>query len=424
MTDAAQQKLLRFFEDEGFALTASRRIAVAVSGGGDSMACLDLMRRQVQTVGFRLRAVTVDHGLRPEAKGEIALVAQYCDTHGVDHSVLRWAWDHAGNLQAEARAARYRLIADWAQAAEVELVLLAHTKTDVAETFLMRLARKAGVDGLARMDRMFVRHGTRWGRPLLDVSRGELRAYLQDAELSWADDASNEDDRFDRVKARRVLDALGSLGISEEVLSHVSGHLWTANAALDSALRETVRRCVEEQQGDLLLPTGDEGDAEQIADETLYRLRGAALRWVGGAQYPPRSDAVAAMTTTLKASAAHTLAGCVITKEADAHGHGRRWRVTREFNAVKTVKCATDQLWDGRWKLNGGHDKSLEIRALGDAVSQTAWRDAGVPRTSLMASPSVWHGNELIAAPLAGFGADWTAKATGRGKFAEFLISR
>ena len=121
------------------------RIGVAVSGGSDSLALLHAARAW----GVVVEAVTVDHGLRPEAAEEAAYVAEVCRGLGVPHSVLRWeGWDGRGNLQDQARQNRYALIAGWAEARRLRSVALGHTMDDQAETLLMRLAREAGVEGL------------------------------------------------------------------------------------------------------------------------------------------------------------------------------------------------------------------------------------------------------------------------------------
>ena len=120
----------------------------------------------------------------------------------------------------------------------------------------------------------------------------------------------------------------------------------------------------------------------------------------------------------------HTLAGCIITRGSGGRGGPGPWRISREFNAVKEVFGPTDQPWDGRWILRGPHADDLEVRALGESVKDTPWRDTGMPRQSLLASPAIWRGATLVAAPVAGFAGEWTAKATGRGKFDEFLQSR
>ena len=94
-------------------MAGRQRVGVAVSGGGDSMALLDLVLLEAKAAGVKVYAATVDHGLRAAAKDEAALVAGFCAERGVSHDILTWVgWDGSGNLQAEARAARYALLAD------------------------------------------------------------------------------------------------------------------------------------------------------------------------------------------------------------------------------------------------------------------------------------------------------------------------
>ena len=183
---------------------------VAVSGGGDSVALLLLARDWAARAGRAVEAVTVDHGLRPGSAGEAAEVAALCARIGVPHDVLAWrGWDGNGNLQDNARRARRSLIADWARSRDVGAVALGHTLDDQAETLVMRLARGSGVDGLAAMAAESRAEGIVWLRPMLGLRRADLRAWLMAEGVGWAEDPSNEDEGFARVRVRRALDVLG-----------------------------------------------------------------------------------------------------------------------------------------------------------------------------------------------------------------------
>ena len=417
-------ELIRNLAGLPFAWGRPRRLAVAVSGGSDSMACLEVMLWHGRDLGFPVEAVTVDHGLRPEASGEIETVADHCAEKGISHTVLTWKWSGAGNLQAEARKARYRLISDWARSSGIDQVALGHTRDDVAETFLMRLARRSGVDGLSEMDHRFARHGTTWIRPMLDHGREEWREYLLRRDISWIEDPSNDDPRFERVRARDRLKALSKLGIDAGALSDVARNMSAAREALEHYVRREAARIASEENGDVILAADASRQGRRVPREILFRLRRHALAWVGGGEYPPRSDAMLELDRALRDEGRHTLAGCVIAREPDGRDGPGPWRISREFNAVKDVSGRTDRQWDGRWILEGPHADALEVRALGDAVRDTPWRDTGMPRQSLLASPAIWRGATLVAAPVAGLAGPWTAKATGRGKFDEFLHSR
>jgi tRNA(Ile)-lysidine synthase len=391
------------------------RLGVAVSGGGDSVALLHLAWRRAQHLGQGLEAVTLDHGLRPESAAEARAVADLCTRLGVRQTTLEWTGARGGNTMAAARDARYRLIADWAKDQDIRAVLLGHTADDLAETFLMRLGRKAGLDGLAAMDQTFRRQGMTWSRPLLQQDRAALRAYLRRNAVDWTEDPTNDDPRYDRTRARAALAALAPLGVDAEGLKETAEALRMARSALEHYTAQEAKRHVIEDRGDLLIPHGPDAG---LHPDIERRLIARGLQWVAGAAYAPRRTTLANLRSALENDGPRqTAAGCLVTAQA-----GPVLRLSREPNAVAQTRCATREIWDGRWSLNGPHAPDLEIRALGGAVKACpGWRDTGLPRASLMASPAVWRGDTLIAAPLAGHGSDWTARIVT--SFASFLLS-
>ena len=387
-----------------FVAPPSQHIGVAVSGGSDSMALLDLLDRWTKNRGLRLSAATVDHGLRVGAAAEAAQVAVFCASRDIAHQTLRWVCHSpGGNMQDKARTARYGLLAEWAKGQRVEQVALGHTQEDQAETFLMRLAREAGVDGLAGMPAGFKRHGMRWSRPLLDVSRLRLRSYLTGRGIAWSDDPSNEDGSYERIKARRVLATLEPLGIDAGMLRRVAFQLEDSSVTLKRLTRDLARDFVTEDRGDIVL-NWTRVNAQSF--EISRRLLIAALKWVSVAIYSPRRDHIQRVLMMIETTVRQTLAGCVVDYK-DGHV-----RITREYNAVKSEVAPTDAVWDKRWVFDGPHASGQEIRALGEAGLRLCpnWRETGLPRTSLLASPAVWQGETLIAAPLAGFNDAWTAR--------------
>ncbi|TRD21667.1 tRNA lysidine(34) synthetase TilS [Palleronia caenipelagi] len=381
---------------------ATKSLAVAVSGGGDSMACLDLADDWAKRRGVHLRAVTVDHGLRPEAADEAVHVTRVCAARGIPHAVLHWHWDRRGNLQASARQGRYALIGDWAQDCGIDTVVLGHTTDDIAESFLLRLRRAPGVDGLAAMPSRFERHGVRWVRPLLRASRAELRRHLTARGLGWVEDPSNDDPRYDRARARALRTALEPLGVTTSGLARAATALRDGAEALDWAVSRIAEDHVTVVGGDLLLERLDD-----LPAELARRLTLRALRVVGGAP-PPRQAALTAIHSGLVQAGQHTLAGCLIRQD------GAALRIAREPAVVSGLRMDTTEPWDRHWRLQGPHAPQFQIAALGDAVALCPdWRQTGFPRDSLRASPAIWRNEELIAAPLAGLSNGWSAEWTG-----------
>ena len=374
-------------------------VGVAVSGGGDSMALLVAALE----VRRELRVATVDHGLRPESAAEAQGVAAFCAARGVDHDILDWRWDGQGNLPAMAREGRLNALADWARAHDFGAVLLGHTSDDVAETFLMRLSRRAGVDGLAAMASSFRQHEVVFLRPLLGESREGLRDYLRGLGVEWVDDPTNDDPGYERTRARRALAALAPLGIGVEVLSDVACQMGAARGALDAAVADLIQSATRDDAGDVvILPP-----ALEAPEELVRRLFVAALRWIGQLPYPPRRAELERFVATARAGRPATLAGVQMVPEAQA------LRLTRECAAVRTVSGPTTDLWDGRWRFSGPHAPGLSIQALG-AEGLAACPDrasVGRPRASLLSSPAIWSESGLVAAPLVGYCNGWKADA-------------
>lgn len=392
----------------------SGTIGVAVSGGSDSVALLHLMVAACPR-DCVIAAVTVNHDLRSEAVGEARFVAGLCAELGVSHTEVLWTHGEiTGNLPDAARRARYGLIGDWASARGIAVVMLGHTADDQAETVLMGLARAAGLDGLCGMRRWWSAGAVRFERPLLEVTRAALRAYLTRVGVAWVDDPTNDDTDYQRVKARRALEVLRPLGITAEGLGDVARNLAAARQALVAGVAEAAVRAVRDAAGALTL---DRHAVLALPIEVNRRLLIASLRWVSGAEYAPRAASVMRVQTGIELQRDTTLWGCrVRVTEAEV-------RVVREPKAVAHLACPPDQLWDNRWRLEGPAEPGLEVRALGAAGLRACkdWRATGISRDALLVSPAIWRADALVAAPLAGLPNGWTARIDAG--FRSFIIS-
>jgi len=389
------------------------KIGVAVSGGSDSLAMLHLLHQWGRSP---LVAATVDHGLRKEAKEEAAYVARVCEGLGIAHRTLRWTgWDGAGNLQAQAREARYGLLSRWAQGQGVSTVCLGHTRDDQAETFLMRLARRSGLDGLSAMDAKFRLGEQAFDRPILSLSRYELRSYLEHKSIKWVDDPSNTDLSFDRVKMRQALDVLAPLGIDAAGLSDVANTLKKSRDALRNLTYEAACSAAHQVGGSV---TFTKSDLAPYPAEIRRRLIVAALCWVSSQGYGPRSDATEGLIAAIDRCQTRSLHGCLIESTSD------QINVHREFQAVKDCKVGPRHTWDKRWLLEGPSEPSMTIAALGaDGLSYAkAMTGAQKLPKSAHADPALWQGTHLIAAPTVGYGEKW--KFTLNSSFQASIIGR
>ncbi len=362
-------------------------IGVAVSGGGDSMALMHMMAEWGR--GRRIMTATVDHGLRPESAAEARQVGRAARALGLPHATLTWQrGTETGNLMANARDARLRLLAGWAQRNDLSAVALGHTSDDQAETLMMRLARGSGIDGLASMAEWRDRFGIRWMRPLLGVGRQALRDWLRLRDVAWIDDPSNEDDDFDRIRIRK---AIAAMGLDIPALARAANHIGEARDALSHYAAHAAREAVA-RDGSLTLPRRDYLDAPP---EIRRRLIVAACRWITGGDYPPRRNTVLHALNAIATGHRVTLDGALIEPAGD------RIRLFRETAAaLRTPDALEDGVWDNRWEVRG-LKSGQHVAALGlGEVARVKWRLAGLARDEAAATPAIWEGDRLVAAPL------------------------
>jgi len=391
------------------------RLGVALSGGGDSMALLHILTQCFAGQDVEILAATVDHGLRAESAQEAQHVAGLASRMGVYHEILQWqGWQGDGNLQDQARRARYRLLTDWAKRHDIPVLASGHTADDQAETVLMRLARSAGVDGLAAMPVRRQLNDVTLLRPLLGVRRDQLRDYLRQNNLSWVEDPSNEDRRFERVRVRQAMEALQPLGLTVEALSAVAGNMSKAREALDKQTYLEAQELARFESGAVVL---NREELCTLPDEIIHRLLLRALQWVTGAVYPLRRRVMRDALSAVRSGGSLTLGGCRILCRA-----GQVW-VCREYNAVRDEVSLPGELWDNRWQLTGVETAGVEVRALGKAglLLCPNWRETGCPGVVLEATPALWREQELIAAPLAKMTNGWSIKTAISGE--EFYTS-
>ena len=366
------------------------------------MALLHLARGWAERTRCGIRAVTVDHDLREGSAAEARFVAAACRAAAIPHDVLVWERrDLSGNLQDAARSARRALISDWARRRGIAAVLLGHTRDDQAETFLMRLARGSGVDGLAAMYAIENGDGHDWVRPLLRVSRETLRRHLEDLGVDWCEDPGNEDMRFTRVRMRAARRQLEALGLDARTLAATADRMRTARAGLEAATLELASRIATPTEAGSVRILAD--GLWEASDEIRLRLVSHALKWVATSDYRPRLDALRRTLIALADGKPATLAGCLLVPD----GNGSV-EVCREVSAVSPAP-ATAGTFDARWLMSVPEPlRRMEIRALGDDGLHRCpeWRAGPHGRNALAATPSLWQDDDLIAAPLAGLHGD------------------
>jgi len=280
---------------------------------------MHLLARHARARGWSTPVVLiVDHGLRETSAREARQVAGWAKEAGLKAYILVWRGKKPQTgIEAAAREARYRLMGAWMARQGIATLFVGHTEDDQAETFLLRLARGSGLDGLAGM-----RSHAPWpvagysalsvARPLLGMSRKALRAYLASLDQDWLEDPMNQDEAFDRVKLRRAKAVLEEAGLSAARIAAAAAHLARARESLEIATQAVLARAVRENAAGLLL------DPEVLAAaprELGLRALASVLMAVSGQAYRPRFDSLERLFDVLarsKSRTSATLHGCHI----------------------------------------------------------------------------------------------------------------
>lgn len=330
-------------------------VAVAISGGSDSLGLLVALKEalSLKARGLSLKAITVDHALRPGSADEARRVAEICRDLDVDHLTIVWRGEKpSSGIMAAAREARYRLLIEGAARLGAGLIVTAHTLDDQRETVAMRRARSSAPDarGLAGISEAALFFADTWVyRPFLGVMRRDIRSFLQDRGFHWIDDPSNEDRRFERVRLRQSgvasapLADLGTLAASRSI-----------HAAQAAALIL--------QQVTMPIPLLFAIEAERDEDDA-FRLALAALVAVAGGQthLPSRRHLAEALERLGPAPRAHAVSlGRTILER-----RGGRLYVGREARGLPEIVLEPKAagFWDGRFRLSNRGDRAVAVRA-------------------------------------------------------------
>jgi len=330
-------------------------LAVAVSGGADSMALAVLAHRWAAQRRGRISALIVDHGLRKESADEAAITSARLQALGIRTHLLHWQGTKPANgIQAAARRARYALLDDWCRRHGVLHLLVAHHADDQAETFMMRLRRGSGPDGLAAMSPVRMFSACRVLRPLLDFPKARLRATLEACGIEWVEDPSNANPKYARTSVRRELAENGN-DIDGIVIA--TQRFARARQALET---ETARwlshHAVVFATGYMEVPV----EALQCADaEIRLRVLSRMARSIGGNAYAPDIAAVERLAARLVRGQGATLGGARFDPGAG------RLLVSREARNLPEKQELPSGLshWDGRFVISAT-DEAAGVQVL------------------------------------------------------------
>lgn len=371
------------------------RIAVAVSGGPDSLALAVLLDEWARARDGAVQALTVDHGLRPESGAEAEWVGEVLAAMGIAHAILPWTDAKPDKVRQEhAREERYLRLREHCGEAGILHLAIAHQREDRAETVLLRIAAGSRLDGVAGIAHAREMPELRLIRPLLDVPKARLMATLRARGLSWVEDPSNRNPDFARVRMRRRMPVLAAEGIDVACLNAFAGCIGRARQMLEDAQNRLLAQAV------MLHPAGfariDPAAFAAWPDSVSFGALSRVILAVGGLVYPPRTARLDRLHAALHEGLARprTLGGCRIVPRDGA------WLIVREPGRTPCMPVEPGQslVYDGRFEVAVRPDApaGLEIAPLGQAgwaaltAATPALRGTPIPAPARPALAAVW----------------------------------
>ena len=372
-------------------------LGIAVSGGSDSLGLLYLINSWPNPTNLKILVLTVDHDLRHGSAKDATYVSELCKRLGFQHTTLVWGHeDMSGNLSANAREARYKLMKKFLPLNSI--LMTGHTLDDQAETFLMRLRRGSGVDGLASMteqsylilgdDKMML------FRPLLGFERQTLRNVLNYKKVNWIDDPTNKDQSFERVRVRELLSSFVELGIDKNTIGRTAFLMQSAKIALNHFAIDCYEKFGSCDYGDILF------DFDEFANQPLdikRRLIAAAQKWISNLKYRPRLSQVDALINAIDEKVTFSGSGTI------CYVHDKSIKITREVNACdNAVGASNGIIFDNRWKLITSEScDELIVKCLGEygyTLLDPNLRKK-IPYRTIIALPGLFKDKNLINFP-------------------------
>lgn len=387
-------------------------IALAVSGGPDSTAMMFLVSKSKKIKKENVTVLTVDHGLREDSFKEANLVMQNAKKIGFKCKVLKWrGLKPLSGIQEAARRSRYDMMLSWCEKNHVKKLFLAHHMDDQVETFLMRLSKGSGVDGLSSMSKNSYQANTNLIRPFLETSKVKLVEIANYSKMKWVSDPSNSNLSYQRSRIRKLIPALSKEGIDSHHINLAIKRMDSAKDTLIEMTNRNISKYVKNME-DIAYSLSYEA-FDELRPEILLRILDRIIMAASGSIYPARRAKVEDILSWLRSDSeisAKTLSGAVIRKRKD---YIIFYRELKSSQRSKSIRPLTNRYlsWDNRFHLKLKKSKKLEVQSLGDEgvkilKSKKILKKQGlnnIPLSAWKSAPSLWSKKRLISVPSLGY---------------------
>lgn len=328
----------------------NQKIAVAVSGGIDSLSLLLIANDWAKNNGAKVVGITVDHQLREESENEAKYVSDLAKKFNIEHHILTWQGEKPkNNVESVARENRYRMISEFCRENEINYVLIAHHLQDQAETFFIRLFRGSGLDGLSSMKQITNMNNITIIRPLLKTKREYLKQYLENKNIKWIEDPSNNDEKYLRNKIRNFINSFDN---KEQIVERINSAVERINRAKEIIDKEVDKI---EKKALFFSPFGSCSINKSIIlnqnEEITLKILAKIAMKISGNIYKPRLEKLKRLLKNIRENEniKYTFYGCIFERYDN-----NILMAYREYNSIledKKLIFNREIIWDNRFKI-------------------------------------------------------------------------
>jgi tRNA(Ile)-lysidine synthase len=397
-------------------------VAVALSGGADSMALTLLAHDWSRTQHGSIITLTVNHRLRKESTHEATQVGEWMHALGIEHHILELSVpiSHVtSNIQAFARKLRYQALEDWCIAHNIKHLMTAHHADDVEETIAMRLWRGSGIEGLAGIPEIRHTANLRIIRPLLSIRKQQLTEYLEQRGQPWIEDPSNTQDDYDRNMVRKQL-AMHPIPTNQ--VAQFAAHMAIAKQYIDAEVEELLTQILTIYPDGTALLNAQKmmGYSRAHTPTILITALSRLTTHLSGADSPPRHHELERLLSTIMHSnRKSTTLGGLLFERSPKKNESQLWRICREPTRIETKCLESNSIrWDRRFTISFSYMKMTEILTLkplgADGLAELKAKRVEFPTHLTHAGKvgllSIWHLDQLVGVPHIGY---WNSSMLG-----------
>lgn len=379
---------------KSFGFPNGNKIAVAVSGGADSMALCLLVKDFVEQYGGEYIAFIVDHGLRDCSSEQAKLTADRLFRKRIPCRILKWKGDKpVHGIEQAAREARYRLLFESCRQENCQALLLGHHRQDQAETFLIRQSKNSKEIGLAGMSAVRLTDFGRILRPLLGISPADLREYDLFCSQEWVEDETNLSDDFDRGRLRKTLTQQQIDNAFEQTLMYGKKR----RELEEKAAAFVCNHVIKSDRGYLIFPYEE---FKKLDTQTGLFCLGDFLRFIADRPYAPRTDSLQKLYDNLSSDRFRctTLGGCQIAPSTK-----RQVLIWRELNDLPpsvTIENKSRFSWD---RFSFFFDKPLNFPVTVRPLNHHLTVKKEFPKRTFPVLPALFDNEGLFIVPHLGY---------------------